>query len=211
MVKFAQVIVIDFLTEKSKFKMKPGIIISIFITRTQGSLNLLRKIGLHGHGGTDAAWSYDRAINAGEADKMLLEQGWDGKKPLLGIAVINPFCWPVRASLLKWLKGFCTGHFSGQYDKWYFFSDSPARRDAYQHYIREIAHAAGSFMQKYDYFPVLIGMERLDEKACRALRECLPCPGAMFLSGDCAADRMTGILHRLSILVTSRYHAGAFL
>ena len=31
MVKFAQAIVIDFLTERSKFKMKPGIIISIVV------------------------------------------------------------------------------------------------------------------------------------------------------------------------------------
>ena len=178
-----------------------------FITRTQGSLNALRKIGLHGHGGTDAAWFYDQAIAAGEAEQMLLKQGWDGKKPLLGIAVINPFCWPVRASLWKWLKGICKGDLSGQYDKWYFFSDSPARREAYQQYIQEIARAVSSFLQKYDYFPVLIGMERLDEKACRALMERLPCPGAMFLSGECPANRMAGILHRLSILVTSRYHA----
>lgn len=178
-----------------------------FITRTQGSLAVLKKLGLHGHAGTDAAWSYDQAIDAGEADQMLMKQGWDGKKPLLGIAVINPFCWPVRASLRKWLKGLCTKDLSGQYDKWYFFSDSPVRREAYQQYIREIAHAAGSFIQEHDYFPVVIRMERLDEKACRALRERLPCPGATFLSGDCPADMMTSVLHRLSFLVTSRYHA----
>lgn len=112
-----------------------------------------------------------------------------------------------RASLWKWLKGICTKDLSGQYDKWYFFSDSPPRREAYQQYIREIAQAVGSFLRKYDYFPVLFGMERLDAKACHALMEQLPCPGAMFLSGDCPADMMTGVLRRLSLLVTSRYHA----
>lgn len=35
----------------------------------------------------------------------------------------------------------------------------------------------------------------------------LSCPGAMFLSGDYSGDIMTGILRRLSLLVTSRYHA----
>lgn len=67
--------------------------------------------------------------------------------------------------------------------------------------------AVTSFLRKYDYFPILIGMERLDEKVCRALMERLPYPSAIFLSGDCSADIMTGILHRLSLLITSRYHA----
>lgn len=127
---------------------------------------------------------------------MLLKQGWDGEKPLLGIAVIDPFCWPVRASLWKWIKGICSGDLSGQNDKWYFFSDSPSRRKDYKRYIQKTARAVGFFLSKYDYFPVLIGMERLDKKACRALMKRLPCSGAMFLSGDCSADIMTGILHR---------------
>ena len=178
-----------------------------FITRTQGSLIALKELGLQGHAGTDTAWFYDRAVNVEEADQMLMQQGWNGEKPLLGIAVINPFCWPVRASLWKWVKGICGGNLSGQYDKWYFFSDSPSRRKAYHRYIQKIARAVGSFLSKYDYFPVLIGMERLDEKACHAFMEQLPCPGAMFLSGDCSADVMTGILRRFSLVVTSRYHA----
>ncbi|MBR1633499.1 MAG: hypothetical protein IJ682_00395 [Lachnospiraceae bacterium] len=178
-----------------------------FITRTKASLFALQKLGLKGHTGTDAAWLYDRAIPAEDADRLLRQQGWDGKQPLLGIAVINPFCWPVRASLFKWLKGISANRLSGQYDKWYFFSDSPARRRAYRRYLHETARAVRSFLQKHDCFPVLIGMERLDEKACRALLGQLAHPVALFLSGDCTADVMTGVLHRLSILVTSRYHA----
>lgn len=178
-----------------------------FITRTEGSFTTLKRLGLQGHVGTDTAWFYDRAIKAGEADQMLRRQGWDGKKPLLGIAVIDPFCWPVRASLWKWLKKICSGNASGQYDKWYFFSDSPARRKSYKQYIHKIACAINCFLHKYDYFPVLIGMERLDQKACCALMKQLSCPCAMFLSGDYSGDIMTGILRRLSLLVTSRYHA----
>lgn len=93
------------------------------------------------------------------------------------------------------------------YDKWYFFSDSPSRRKAYERYIQETVSAVNLFLQKFDYFPVLIGMERLDEKACHAVMERLSCSGAMFLSGDYSADIMTGILHSLSAIVTSRYHA----
>ena len=178
-----------------------------FITRTEESYVALKRLGLHGHAGTDAAWHYDGAISDEAAKALLLARGWDGKKPLLGIAVINPFCWPVRASLGKWVRGQLTGNLSGQYDRWYFFSDSPKRRAAYKRYIREIARGAETFMKKKDYFPVLIGMEKLDGKPCRDLQKQLKADSAVFLSGDHPASVMTGILRSLSALVTSRYHA----
>ena len=178
-----------------------------FITRTEESFDRLKKLGLRGHTGTDAAWLYDGAIPPDQADRLLRAQGWDGKKPLLGIAVINPFCWPVRLSLWKWLKGSVTGRLSGQYDKWYFFSNSPARRGAFHRYIAEIAAGVNSFMESRDSFPVLIGMERLDALAVSALAHRLDRPCAVFLSGEYFAGIITGVLRRLSALVTSRYHA----
>ncbi len=178
-----------------------------FITRTEKSLAALNELGLHGHAGTDAAWHYDGAILTGEAKHMLREQGWDGEKPLLGIAVIDPFCWPVRASMGKWIKGHLTGDLSGQYDHWYFFSDSPSRREKYDNYIREVALGINSYLKEKDYYPVLIGMERLDEKAVRDLRSRLETESAVFLSSDHTASIMTGVLRELSALVTSRYHA----
>ena len=178
-----------------------------FITRTEASLAGLKKLGLKGHAGTDAAWCYDRAIAPKQARQLLCAQGWDGKKPLLGIAVINPFCWPVRASLTKWIWGHLTGNLQGQYDRWYFFSDSPERREAYKTYIREVAAGVNAFLKENDCFPVILGMERLDAKACGALREQLDVSGAVFLSGETPAAVMTGVLRELSVLVTSRYHA----
>ncbi len=178
-----------------------------FITRTEDSLSALEKLGLKGRAGTDAAWFYEGAVSAAEAGDLLKRQGWDGKKPLLGIAVIDPFCWPVRPSLLKWVKGILQRDLSGQYDKWYFFSTSPKRRKAFRRYLREVADGADLFLQNHDYYPVVIGMERLDAKACRILKKQLHRPGAMFLSGEHSAAEMTGILRSLSALVTSRYHA----
>lgn len=180
---------------------------TFFIARNQPSLRRLEALGLHGCGGTDAAWRYDGAISDVQAKKRLMEQGWDGQKPLLGVAVIHPFCWPVRSSLGRWVKGHLTGDLSQQYDKWYFFSDSPQRRWADETYLREMAGGVNAFLHQRDYFPVLIGMERLDETACLALREKLERPSALFLSGTCSAPVMTGILRQLSALVTSRYHA----
>ena len=178
-----------------------------FITRTESSLAALHRLKLTGHAGTDTAWQYEGAITREEADKLLYAQGWDGKKPLLGVAVIDPFCWPVRSSLWKWVKRIVTGNRNGQYDKWYFFSDSPRRRALFERYLDGVAGGIKAFLKKNDYYPVLIGMERLDETACRALAGRLGCRYALFLSGEYSGDVMTGILRRLSVLTTSRYHA----
>ena len=178
-----------------------------FITRTADALDALKTLGLNGRAGTDTAWSYDAAIGKDAARELLIRQGWDGEKPLLGVAVIDPFCWPVRASLMKWFRAKRTGHYEGQYDKWYFFSDSPERRAAYARYIGAVAEGVGRFMEARDCFPVLIGMERLDERACSDLAAKLNRPCAMFLSGNTRANVMAGMLHSLDLLVTSRYHA----
>jgi len=178
-----------------------------FIPRSHESFTAMKALGFKGHEGTDAAWLYDGAISSARADEILEQSGWDHKKPLLGIAVIDPFCWPVRSSLPKWIRTLVTGNRAGQYDKWYYFSDSAKRRSAYRRYIREMAKTVNYMAENRGFYPVLIGMERLDEKACRDLRAGLRTPSAMFLSGYCSADIMTGILRRLSVLVTSRYHA----
>ena len=178
-----------------------------FIPRTRGSLEALQRLGLSGHAGTDAAWCYDQAISCEEAGQLLMQQGWDGIKPLLGIAVIDPFCWPARASLTRWARGGFGSHLKDQYDKWYFFSTSKRRQAAYETYIREVAKGTSRFLQEQDGYPVVIGMERLDEKACRDLRALLGKEGACFLSGTTPAQVMTGVLRSLSALVTSRYHA----
>ena len=113
-----------------------------FMTRTRASLARLEELGLRGSAGTDTAWCYHRAICASGAEALLRAQGWDGERPLLGVAVIDPFCWPVRSSLWRWVRGHVTGDLSQQYDKWYFFSDSTRRRADYQRYIRELAAGA---------------------------------------------------------------------
>ena len=178
-----------------------------FITRTEESTQVLTTLGLKGHTGTDTAWHYTGAIPSKQAKELLRKQGWDGVAPLLGIAVINPYCWPVRASLLRYLKGMLTRNLSGQYDKWYFFSDSPARRKAFDTYLNSIAGAVNTLAEEQTFFPVLLGMERLDEEACLRLQNMLHLPSALFLSKERDAGTMTGILRELSCLLTSRYHA----
>lgn len=178
-----------------------------FIARTRESQLILNEMGIKNHLGTDTAWLYEDGISSAHAEDLLRLQGWDGKKPLLGISVIDPFCWPVRPSLVKWFRSKITGNSLGQYDKWYFYSDSPERRKAYNRYMDQMSAAAAAFCKEHDMFPVVLGMEIMDAGPCRELQKRIGCPGAVFLSEEYSADIMTGILHKLSILVTSRYHA----
>ncbi len=178
-----------------------------FITRTQQSQNIIAELGLEGHKGTDTAWLYDRAEDGERIGQLLRGQGWDGEKPLLGVAVIDPFIWPVRASLRKWIKGGLTGRQEGQYDKWYYYSDSPKRRADFDWYIEGIAKAVNQLCETKGFFPVLLGMEKMDIGPCRKLEGKLNMPAAVFASGEYPAHTMTGILQTLAALITSRYHA----
>jgi len=99
-----------------------------FIVRTKELLLNLQALGLKGHVGTDTAWTFQTHEGIAWARKHLMDAGWDGKMPLIGVAPLNPFCWPVRPSLKKWIKAMLTGDRSLQYDKFYFFADSQERR-----------------------------------------------------------------------------------
>jgi len=178
-----------------------------FIVRTEESLRNLHDLGLNGHVGTDTAWTFKSREGEEWAHNSLLANGWDGQKPLLGVAVINPFCWPVKPSLWRWIKAIATRDFSNQYDKMYFFSDSAERRQRFHRYLSEIAAAVNSYQREHDAFVVVLGMEKLDAEACRLFAEKMAGRNAVYTSDKCDVFQMTGLLRQLSTLVTSRYHA----
>ena len=55
------------------------------------------------------------------------------------MAAINPYCWPVRPAIGRWVKALLTGDRSLQYDHMFFFSDSEERRKKYHTYLNELA------------------------------------------------------------------------
>jgi polysaccharide pyruvyl transferase WcaK-like protein len=177
------------------------------ISRTEPSRKIVQELGLSGEIGTDTAWIFppgDKKL----AEEILRKNGWDGNKPLLGIAVINPFYWPVKPNLLKFIKmKLLKEKREDNYDKWYFFSTSPEREKKFEIYLSGIAKAADEFVEKHNFFPVIIGMEKLDYNACYRLREKMKNKPPVFWSGEYDGYQMTAILHLLSLLVTSRYHA----
>ncbi len=176
---------------------------TFFIARSEDSMDVIHSLGLKGQIGTDAAWCYDGADSDEISREWLMAAGWDGRKPCVGIAVIDAFCWPVRSSFFKYM----TGQKKDCYDKWYYFSRSEERTRALQHYLDRIAYTVNRITLEQDMFPVVIGMEKLDAAACGMLKEKLDKPCAMLLSADEQVNLMTGVLRQMDVLITSRYHA----
>lgn len=177
------------------------------ISRTEPSRKIVEELGLPGDIGTDTAWIFPPGDKKW-AEEILKKNGWDGIRPLLGIAVINPFYWPVRPNLFKFIKmKLLKEKREDNYDKWYFFSTSLQREKKFEIYLSGIAKAVDGFVEKYNVFPVIIGMERLDYNACYRLREKMKNKAPVFWSGEYDGYQMTAILHLLSLLITSRYHA----
>jgi polysaccharide pyruvyl transferase WcaK-like protein len=177
-----------------------------FVARTKDSAAAIEELGMSVSLGTDTAWTFppgsSRRIHA-----RLRDAGWNGQTPLLGIAVINPFWWPVRPRLCRWLGGMITGRREYEYEKILYLSDSPRRRQQMETYISAITSAVTRFSGSHEVFPVLIGMEALDRRACEYLASKLSRKPPVFLSSDYSAYELTALLQELQLLVTSRYHA----
>ena len=52
----------------------------------------------------DTAWTL-RTEAAGMGREQFKKLGWDGKKPLLGLAMQNFFWWPIIPDFVRWIKG----------------------------------------------------------------------------------------------------------
>jgi len=178
-----------------------------FMVRTEESLQNLQVLGLKGHVGTDTAWTFQNSEGEQWARQQLIDAGWDGQQPLMGVAPLNPFCWPVRPSIWRWLKAVVTRNFTQQYDKLYFFSDSPERRKLFERYLSAMATATNQYAEEHGAFVVVLGMEQLDSCVCEQLEKRIQHPHVVCTSKVCNVFQMTGLLRMLSILLTSRYHA----
>lgn len=177
------------------------------ISRTEPSKKVVEKLGLEGDIGTDTAWTFPPGDREWAID-ILKKQGWDGQKPIIGIAVVNPFYFPVKPNLTKFIKmKLKREKREDNYDKWYFFSTSEERTKQFNKYISDIAKAVNLFVDKHNFFPVVIGMDKMDYASCEELRKQLKIKAPLFWSGDYDGYQMTSILWQLSMLITSRYHA----
>ena len=179
-----------------------------FIARTQNSLDIIRRLGLIGHVGTDTAWSFPVRRDLKQLFRNEWKAlGWDPSTRVVGIAPINPFWWPVEISIFKWIRSWFTGNWEDQYALFFYFSSSKERRKQFEHYISNLAQAVEELRTKSNVNVVILGMEALDRRACEQLKERLSFSVPVYLSVDYNTYELTAILNSLSLLITSRYHA----
>src|SRR6202011_3885763 len=144
---------------------------SLVITRNEESRTLLRELGVPTELGTDTAWTFEpRSAEYGQS--ILRQVGWDGRTPVLVVCPINPFEWPVKASLAKYLLHRLTGAYKdSHYRTVYFHNSGPAADRAYQHYLTAISNAVGAFRKRRNVFVILVATERLDARPANRISE----------------------------------------
>ncbi len=179
---------------------------SLIITRSEESQTALGRLGVPSELGTDTAWTFEpHGPEYGRQE--LTRAGWDGTTPVLVLCPINPFWWPVKASIAKYLAHVTTGAYKdSHYRTVYFHKSGPKVSEAYSRYLTAFANAADAFRKRHRVFIILVGMERLDARACRAVAE--PLGGApVFTSEDYDMYQLVSILRACHLMVSSRYHA----
>jgi polysaccharide pyruvyl transferase WcaK-like protein len=178
---------------------------SLIITRNEESGTLLTKLGISTELGTDTAWTFE-PHGPEYSERALREAGWNGVDPVLAVCPINPFWWPVKASLVKAAAKTIFGAYkNSHYRSVYFHNSGPGVNAAFARYLTAIANAVACFRKETRVFPVLVAMEALDIRACGEIAQRL---GGVptFSSLDFTMYELVSILRRAQLIVSSRYH-----
>ena len=178
---------------------------SLVITRNEESRKILRELGVPTELGTDTAWTFEPK-GAEYGHKALRDVGWDGKARVLAVCPINPFEWPVKASIGKLAVRSLTGAYKeSHYRGPYFHNSGPQADRAYQHYLNSIAKALAAFRQNKNVFVIMVATERLDARPCRRISEKLGWVPVL-TSEDYNMYELVSILRSCHLMVSSRYH-----
>ena len=178
---------------------------SLIITRNEESQAVLGDLGVPTELGTDTAWTFE-PHGPEYGDYQLRKVGWDGQKPILGLCPINPFWWPVRPSLSKWMAHSLLGLYKeSHYRSLYFHEQNRRTQLAFQRYLKAWCRSIHTFQKKHNVFPILIGMEALDRQTCELMSAEL---GGLpqFISDKYNMHELVSILRRCHLLLSSRYH-----
>ena len=125
---------------------------------------------------------------------------------MLVVCPINPFWWPVKASLAKGAARALTGAFrQSHYRSIYFHNSGPRAQAAYAKYLADLARAVEGFRKQHRIFPILAAMERLDLESCQRLSQLLG-GVPIFASDKYDMYQLVSILRSSHMMVSSRYH-----
>jgi len=179
---------------------------SVVITRSEESQAELRRLGIATELGTDTAWTFE-PLGPEYGQKILRDAGWDGRTPVLVACPINPFWWPVKASVLKAAAKTLTGAYKKSYYRTiYFFRSGRKIETDYANYVAAFARAVRRFRDENKVFTICVGMEMLDRDACERFVAHLG--GApIFCADQYDMYQIVSILRQCHLMTSSRYHA----
>jgi polysaccharide pyruvyl transferase WcaK-like protein len=179
---------------------------SLVITRNEESQEVLGKLGVSSELGTDTAWTFE-PLPPEYGKKTLSKAGWDGQAAVLAVCPINPFWWPVKPSVSKWMAHSVLGAYKESYYRTIYFHRSGRDVDtSYEKYLTAMANGVEQYRKERSVFPVLIAMEMLDRDACE--RVAAKIGGApIFASDQYNMYELVSILRSCHRLLSSRYHA----
>jgi polysaccharide pyruvyl transferase WcaK-like protein len=125
---------------------------------------------------------------------------------VLVVCPINPFEWPVKASVAKYALHSLTGAYKdSHYRTVYFHNSGPVADRAYQHYLISIANAVDAFRKQRKVFVILVATERLDARPANRISEKLG--GVPVLTSDqYDMYELVSILRACHMMASSRYH-----
>ncbi|HUK23970.1 MAG TPA: hypothetical protein VLV49_05270 [Terriglobales bacterium] len=178
---------------------------SLVITRNEESRGILRELGVPTELGTDTAWTFE-PLPCEYGHGILKKVGWDGRTPVLVVCPINPFEWPVKASVAKLALRTVAGMYKdSHYRSVYFHNSGPAADRALAHYLTSIGNAVEAFRKRRKVFVILVATERLDARPARRISEQLG--GVPVLtSAEYTMYELVSILRACHMMASSRYH-----
>ena len=178
---------------------------SLVITRNEESQGVLGKLGVATELGTDTAWTFEPHPND-YGYKVLREAGWDESSPVLVVCPINPFWWPVKASVAKAAaKAFAGSYKECHYRSVYFHKSGNSVQTQYGRYLTAMSNAVDRFRKERGVFVILVAMEALDTRACNEMSGMLG-EVPVFSSYDYNMYQLVSILRCCHLMVSSRYH-----
>ncbi|MDB4974421.1 MAG: hypothetical protein JWN48_2762 [Myxococcaceae bacterium] len=180
---------------------------SFVMCRNEPSRGVLDQLGIRNVSGADTAWTFTPAP-LGRGAELLREQGWDGKTPVLAICPINPFWWPVKPDLMKAAAYQLSGQYRREHYKSVYFHPASSEIDAkFDRYCAALAGAVNAFRREKRVFPILVGMEQLDRRACEEVESRLDERAPLFVSDEHVMYDLVSVLWNCKLMVSSRFHA----
>jgi polysaccharide pyruvyl transferase WcaK-like protein len=179
---------------------------SLVITRNPESQQVLGKLGISTELGTDTAWTFEPHPPE-FGTESLRKAGWDGQTPVLVVCPINPFWWPVKASVLRLIAKTLTGKYQeSHYRSVYFHKAGPEVDRKLDIYLSAMAKAVDRFRKENRVFLILAATEKLDTVACQKMSEKLGGDVPIFSSADYDMYQLVSILRSCHLMVSSRFH-----